>query len=95
MDLYSYLLPPGENIPVSVEPFLVDDLVPTEYKIEWAVTQLQNHRSGGTSGMRSKHLKGWLVDASKKEREEAAEYQETPLEGMKVGPDGTGGGGGR
>ena len=37
VDLYSYVPPPGENIPVSVEPFLVDDLVPTEDEIEWAV----------------------------------------------------------
>ena len=29
VDLYSYVPPPGENIPVSVEPFPLDDLVPT------------------------------------------------------------------
>ena len=30
VDLYSYVPPPGENIPVSIEPFPLDDLVPTE-----------------------------------------------------------------
>ena len=33
VDLYSYMLPPGENIPVSVEPFPVDDLVLMEDNI--------------------------------------------------------------
>ena len=32
--LYSYVPPPGTNISISVEPFPVDDLVPTEDKIE-------------------------------------------------------------
>ena len=30
VDLYRYVPPPGENIPVSVEPFPVDDSIPTE-----------------------------------------------------------------
>ena len=71
VDIYSYVTPPGENIPVSVEPFPVDDLVSTEYDIEWAVTRLCNHRSGDPSGMRVEHLKGWLATVRKKEREEA------------------------
>ena len=58
MDLYIYVPTPGENILVSVEPFPVDDSVPMEDEIEWAVTRLQNHRSGGPSGMRAKYLKG-------------------------------------
>ena len=49
-DLYSYVLPLGANIPIYVEPFPVDDLVPTEDEIEWAVKRLQNHRSGGLLG---------------------------------------------
>ena len=46
VDLYSYLPPLGANIPISLEPFPVDDLVRTEYEIEGAVKRLQNHRSG-------------------------------------------------
>ena len=37
VDMYSYIPPPGTNIPVSVQPFLVEDSVPTEDEIEWAV----------------------------------------------------------
>ena len=47
LELYSYIPPLGANIPISVEPFLVDYLVPTEDKIEWSVKRLQNHLSRG------------------------------------------------
>ena len=47
VELYSYILPPGTNIPISVQPFPVDDLVPTEDEIEWVVTKLCNHCYGG------------------------------------------------
>ena len=77
VDIYSYVPPPAENIPVSVEPFRVDGSAPTEDKIKWTVTRLRNHRSGGPSGNRVKHLKGWLLDLPKKEREEVKTYQET------------------
>ena len=40
VDLYSYMPPPGDNIPVPVEPFPVDDLVPTDDNIEWVVKLL-------------------------------------------------------
>ena len=66
VDLYSYVPPPGANKPISVDPLPVDDSVLTEDVIEWAVKRLQNHRSGGPSGIRSEHLKGWLA-AEKKE----------------------------
>ena len=39
-ELYSYVPPPGRNIPISVQLFPVDDSVPTQHKIEWAVTLL-------------------------------------------------------
>ena len=53
VDLYSYVPPPGENTPISVEPFPVDESLPTEDEIEWLVKRLCNHRSGGPSGMRA------------------------------------------
>ena len=68
VELYSYVPPPGENIPISVEPLPVDELVPTEEEIEWAVKHLQDHRSRGPLGMRSKHLKGCLAAAINKEK---------------------------
>ena len=80
VDLYKYVPPRGANIPIYVEQLLVDDLVPTEDEIEWAVKRLQNHRSGGPSGMQAKHLKGWIAAAKRKEREEAAAKKDHPTE---------------
>ena len=37
VELYSYVLPPGINIPIYVKPFPVEDSVPTKDEIEWAV----------------------------------------------------------
>ena len=71
VELYSYAPPPGINIPISVQPFPVNDSVPTEDDTEWAVTRLRNHRSGGPSGMRAEHLKRWLTTACKSENEKA------------------------
>ena len=50
VELYSYVPPPGANIPISVEPFPVDDSVPTEDEIEGAAERLYNHRYGGPRG---------------------------------------------
>ena len=47
--LYSRVPPQGDNIPVTIEPFAVEDGVPEEEKIEWAVKRLQNNRPGGPS----------------------------------------------
>ena len=68
MELYSYVPSQGTNIPIFVQPFLVDNLVPTKDEIEWEVTGLRNHRSGGASGMRSENLKRWLATARKAEK---------------------------
>ena len=40
--------------------------------------------------MRAENLKEWLTEARKKERDEAAAYQENPTEGTTEGPDRTG-----
>ena len=66
-----------KKTPIYVQPLPVDESVPTEDDIEWAVTRLRNHRSRGTSGMRTEHLKRWLAMARKSEKEkETAEKEE-------------------
>ena len=65
VDLYRHVPPPGEKIPVSVEPFSVEDSVPTEDDIEWATKQLCNHCFEALSGMRAENLKGWLAKLRK------------------------------
>ena len=73
IDLYLQVPPPGDNIPISVESFQVEHLVPTEDEMEWAVRQLRNNRSGGPLGMRAEHLKRWLAEARKEDAAEGAE----------------------
>ena len=65
VDLYSYVPSPGENIPVTMAPVEVDDSVPTEDEIEEAVKKFRRNRSGGTSGMRAEHLKGWITASNR------------------------------
>ena len=69
--LYSYVPPPGDKIPVTIQPFLVDDLVSEEGEIEWAVKRLRNNRSRGSSRMRAEHIKRWLAEAQRAEKEES------------------------
>ena len=84
VDLYHQVQPPGENIPTSVEPFQVEDLVPNEDGIEWVVRRLWNNLSRGTLGMRAEHLKGWLEEARKAEA--AAEKAAKEAVEATVGP---------
>ena len=55
--LYSRVPPLGDTIPVTIEPFEVEDGVPTEAEVEWEVKRLQNNRAGGPSRMRAEELK--------------------------------------
>ena len=63
--LHHHIPPPGENIPVSVDPFPLDELVPMEDNIEWAVRRIRDNRSGGPSIIRVEHLQQWLWEAQK------------------------------
>ena len=65
VDLYIYVPSQGENIPVTVTPAAVDDLVPMEDEIADAVKKLRRNRSGGLSGMRAEHPKGWLAASNR------------------------------
>ena len=70
--LYIRIPPPGDNIPVTIEPFAVEDGVPAEEEIEWAVKRLQNNRAGGPSRMRAEDMKGWFAAARRGEKERDA-----------------------
>ena len=81
--------PPGDSIPVRIEPFAVEDGVPEEEEIEWAVKRLQNNRAGGPSRMRAGGLKGWLAAARRgeKEREAATKDGEGSRKDDKAGAE--------
>ena len=44
--LYNWVPPPGDTIPVTIEPLEVEDGVPSEAEVEWAVKRLRNNRAG-------------------------------------------------
>ena len=77
MDLYIYITHLGMNIPISVEPLLVYNLVPTEDEIGWEVKRLCNHHSRGLSRIQGKHLKRWLVAARKAKKDVTTTGMET------------------
>ena len=84
MDLYCYVPYPGNNIPLSVKPFPLDDPLPTEDKIEEVVKNIRRNRFGEPSGMRDEHLKGWVAASNMR-------YQETAEEGKCKTDDEEGG----
>ena len=59
-------------MPVTIESFVVEDGVPTEAEIEWAVKRLRNNRAGGPSRMQAEDLKGRLVVARRGDKEREA-----------------------
>ena len=65
VELHHHIPTPGENIPVSVDPFPLDELVPMEDDIEWAVRRMWDNHSGGPSRIRAEHLQQWIWEAQK------------------------------
>ena len=63
--LHHHIPPPGKNIPISIYPFPLDESVPMEDDIEWAVQKMRDKRSGGPSTIRAEHLQQWLWEAQK------------------------------
>ena len=61
-------------------PLDVDDSVPTEDKIAEAVKKLRRNRSGGASGIRAEHLKGWLAAANRGKMAEEKGEEKTEAE---------------
>ena len=61
--LYEKVEPPGEPIPINVEPYAIPDASPTESEIRAAVKDgLKRGQSGGASLFKAKHIKQWLKD---------------------------------
>ena len=62
-DLYWHVPPPGEPIPVGDLPFSVDDGIPEDEAITWAVRKIRLNRSCSPSVMQAEHLRQWLIAA--------------------------------
>ena len=59
-----------EEIPILVEPTMIDDEVPSEQEIRDAVKQLRNFKSPGASGIKVENLKLWAAESEITEEEE-------------------------
>jgi len=65
------VLPPGDPIPINIEPFTFNDEMPKDVEIREVVRGLQNGRADGVLGIRAEHMKEWLRDAVLEEENEA------------------------
>ena len=70
-----------------VERFEVEDKVPYEGEIEWAVKRLRKNLSGGTSRMWAEHLKGWIAAARRVEKVETADKEGGGQENAREGTE--------
>jgi hypothetical protein len=60
INLYRQQDPPGEPLPINIDPIPVDDGTPSKGKIRVAAAGLSNGRAGVASGMRAEDVKAWL-----------------------------------
>jgi hypothetical protein len=67
-ELFSNHPPPGDPLPIHVQPFVISDDIPDEEEIGRAIMRLSNGKSPGATGMRAEDLKRWY-----KNREETPE----------------------
>jgi hypothetical protein len=58
--------PPGPPVPVHIQPYNIDDTVPTEDEIATAVRRLGNGRAPGHTGLKAEDIKTWLKLATRK-----------------------------
>jgi hypothetical protein len=60
IELYMRRDPPGEPLPINIDPMPVNDGMPSEGEIRVAVAGLSNGHAGGLLGMRAEDVKAWL-----------------------------------
>ena len=67
VDIYQRVPPLGRSIPVSLDPFPVNESVPKEEVVARSVRNLRLNRSGGPSVMQAEHLQYWQRDTMRDE----------------------------
>ncbi len=68
--MYAALTPPGLPLPIQVNPTLVNDVAPMKAELRMVVGELQNGRAVSVMGMKAEHIKGWLANFKREERED-------------------------
>jgi hypothetical protein len=70
IDLYAARRPLGWLLPINIDPAPIPDVVPMDAELQMVVGHLRNGRVAGTTGMKAEHLKEWLANVKRKERED-------------------------
>ena len=60
VNLYEKAAPMGGPLPFNFPFFKISDNMPTDSEVRTVVRGLKNERAGRATGMKAKHLKGWL-----------------------------------
>ena len=58
--MYASVSPAGEMLPINVQPFDINDNVPSNLEIREVVRELRNRQAAGGTGLQAKHIKVWL-----------------------------------
>ena len=65
--LYGKVEPPGDSIPINVEPFAINYDMPTNTEIRTVINDMRNGQAGGALGIKAEHTKQWLRDVVQEE----------------------------
>ena len=68
-ELYTKVEPPGEPIPINVEPYSINDETPGDAELRYVVPGMRNGRAGRVSGIRAEHMKEWLAGVREEEEQ--------------------------
>jgi hypothetical protein len=68
VDLYVRAPPLGPPLPYNFPSFAIPDDLPLDSKVPKVVRGLKNGQATGATGMKAKHLKGWLDAIQRKEK---------------------------
>ena len=60
VELYARRDPPGEPLPINIDPIQLNDEAPSDGEIREAAGGLTNGCAAGASGMRAEDVKAWL-----------------------------------
>ena len=80
-ELYREREPPGDTVPVRVDPFDVKDGVPPDAEWRTAVGNRTNGRTGGASFIRAEDMKGWLRGVEREEDPDEEKAKAAQLRG--------------
>ena len=68
VELYESAAPMGAPLPFNFPFFEISNNMPTDLEVHAVIQRLKNGQAGGATGMKAKHLKGWLEEVQHEEK---------------------------